>query len=567
MIDPKRVKERIFKALKSQGYQIKMYDDEGMATVDPEMTSRFYVDKPNLLIHVDEEEEEVNFNKNGNVPLSEYESAMRAVKSVAKEYMYKTTIRDYGKRITPKDFSYQTKIGDTSMENVQESSMYGTKKTSRQMVEKVCIVAKHKTEVDENVRGSRSRNIQSIFLESDGERYKFPHTNLNGARAMARHIARGGCMQDTIGESIISMTGKMIELREFYSYSKRNKLLSEDTKDVIQALKESINAIASDLKSVYGVRSYDTASQRISEQENFIAENDDGVDYRDMFTVKKFDKKFESVLPIVSNVVQERNMKLRRIEESSLASIKATPFIIENNKAITYESHQVKMGHQLRTVSKAISENPELATYLDSIGSKMISESEITEFERTVVRNVLENLTEVSEDEPQDLIAESLTQLHNRLSSVENDAYDGMLNEGIGDMISKAAYTFRNFFRNANEDLMDLGTRLKSIQGSITEGCDVEEAAVGISDTAKENPKMIHFKMAVNRFNAARKGLSHANKLKDRKEKSKHQSQIMKNINLLRRDVEWLEKNLELNKSERPDVPSPSQFNKGTTWN
>lgn len=565
MIDPKRVKERIFKALKSQGYQIKMYDEDGMSTVDPELTSRFYVDNPNLLIHVDEEEEEVNFNKNGNVPLSEYESAMRAVKSVAKEYMYKTTIRDYGKRITPKDFSYQTKIGDTSMDNVQESAMYGSKKTSRQMVENVCIVAKHKKEVDESIRGSRSRNIQAIFLESNGERYKFPHTNLNGARAMARHIARGGSMQDTIGESIISMTGKMIELREFYSYSKRNKLISEDTTDVIEALKESISAIAGDLKAVYGTRSYATAAQRISEQENFIAEDDDGTDYRDMFTVKKFDEKFEAVLPVVSSIVQERNMKLRRIEESSLATVKSTPFKF-NSSAITFESQQVKLGHQLRSMSKSISENAELAAYLESIGDKMISESEVSEFERSVVRNVLENITEVSETAPQDLISETVGVLFDKLSAVEEVAYDSMLNEGIGDMVSKAAQHFKSFFRSTNDELMDLGTRLKKIQSMMDEG-GVEEAARGLGDAAKEDPKMIHFKMAVNRFNAARKGLSYANKLKDRADKSKHQSQIMKNMNLLRRDVEWLEDHFEMEKSDRPEVPEPSQFNKGTVWN
>ena len=43
--------------------------------------------------------------------------------------------------------------------------------------------------------------------------------------------------------------------------------------------------------------------------------------------------------------------------------------------------------------------------------------------------------------------------------------------------------------------------------------------------------------------------------------------QVMKNLNLLRQDVEWLEKHFSLDKSERDDIPQPSQFNKGTTWN
>jgi len=558
VIDPKRVKERVFKALKSQGYQIKMYDDGGMATVDAELASRFYVEDPNLLIHVDEEDEEVNFNKNGNIPLSDFEKAMWAVKAVAKEYMYKFTIREYGKHITPKDFSYQTKKGD-QMESVQESAMYGTKKTSRQMIENVCLVVKHKKEVDESVRGARSRNIQSIFLESNGERYKFPHTNLNGARAMARHFANGGSSHDVIGESIVNLTGKMLELREFYVYSKRNKLVTEDTTEVIAALRESINAIAGDLKSIYGKKSYTSATQRIAEQENFIAEDDDGIDYRDMFTVKKFDEKFEAVLPVVSSIVQERNMKLRRIEESSLERVKATSFKFTESAAVTFESSTVKMGHRLKAVALSINENPELATYIGSIGGKMISEGDISDFEKSVVKNVLENITMVSEDEPQDLISESVRKLSEKLTDIEDNVYDNFINEGMGDAMSRTKQGAKSFQREANDELMDLGTRLKAIQQKMKQGEGVEEGVERMSSDEVHNSTLMQFRQAVDRFEAARRAMKIAHKLKDKQSNARHQKQIMINMNKLRADVQQLEKSWGIGRNEIPNHLLPQE--------
>jgi hypothetical protein len=68
----------------------------------------------------------------------------------------------------------------------------------------------------------------------------------------------------------------------------------------------------------------------------------------------------------------------------------------------------------------------------------------------------------------------------------------------------------------------------------------------------KKNPSAEVFKRAAKKFMGARAGLGIANKLKDKSQKSKHQSQIMRNMNALRRDIEWLENFYELSKKERP---------------
>lgn len=563
MIDPARVKERTFKALKSQGFQVKMYDGDGMNAIDPETASRFYVDEPNLLIFVDEEDEVITFNKNGNAPLDVYEDAMWAVKYVSREFMYKFTIRDYGKKITPKDFSYQTKKGDPAMESVQESAMYGSKKTSRQTFESVELVVKHTKPVDEGVRGARSRNIQSIFLESDGERFKFPHNNINGARAMARHLSKGGEMADPIGESIVEMTGKMIELKEFYMYTKKNKLMNESSEDVIGAVIESINALATDLKSLTGTRSYHITAGRIAEQETYIAEGDDNTDYKDMFTVKKFDEKYESILPMVSTIVQEKNTKLRRIEESASGSIFVTSLDLSSPRALQFESKTAKFGNRLKCLSSAIVENEELSEFIGYVAKKYISEGDVSLFERSVVESVLSNIKQYVAEEKVDIISESVSMMESIMLVNESEIYDSLKNEALYEMLSESSMEFYEDMNGAKDELMDLAVRLKKIQSQMG---SVEEAARGLGDEAKENPTKHHFAMAVNRFNAARKGLGFANKLKSRADKSKHQGQVMKNLNLLRRDVEWLEDHFSSSKDERPQMPDANQFNKDTIW-
>ena len=48
----------------------------------------------------------------------------------------------------------------------------------------------------------------------------FPSKNLQGARAMARHIYNGGVMHDSIGESIVQMCKDFGTLKEFIPIKK-----------------------------------------------------------------------------------------------------------------------------------------------------------------------------------------------------------------------------------------------------------------------------------------------------------------------------------------------------------
>ena len=87
-------------------------------------------------------------------------------------------------------------------ESINEATLgssYGSLKTSYQPLDNVKLVVKHTKPVNEEIRGSRSRNISKIFIQANEERFLFPSKNLQGARAMARHIYNGGVMHDAIG--------------------------------------------------------------------------------------------------------------------------------------------------------------------------------------------------------------------------------------------------------------------------------------------------------------------------------------------------------------------------------
>ena len=77
------ISEKIFAVLKGSGYNVKMYSaGEGMETPDPQEAKFFYVEQPNLMIHIDDQLGEVNFHK-GEESLKEIETVVGNVKKIA----------------------------------------------------------------------------------------------------------------------------------------------------------------------------------------------------------------------------------------------------------------------------------------------------------------------------------------------------------------------------------------------------------------------------------------------------------------------------------------------------
>jgi len=407
MINYERVAEKIFSIIKGHGHILSMYKEDGMDTTDAAEARRFFVAKPNYMITLDEETNTIKINKNSNLELEDLEGIMKQMKNLARENMLNTQVKVFGKEITPKDFAYQAKkFKDANMESITNeaslSRMSGSKKTSYQTLESVKMIVRHRKAVDEDVRGSRSRQIKAIFLEQAGERFRFPHNCLPCARAMARHMYEGGNMQDTIGEYIIESSANLIKLNEFVRYARTNKLMNEANEDIVKTVKENIVNIRSEFKGLTGAKSYARVSEAIAAREASVLEEDDTTDLQNMFTVRKFDEKISGTLPLIRRLMNEKQIWRDALVEASQQTIymKAKEELAEED-IMEFDNPVQQVGYKIGKLAKRMVESGDLSNFVAKVAGKLIEGDKISDFEKTIVRNVMENakIEEVIEDD------------------------------------------------------------------------------------------------------------------------------------------------------------------------
>lgn len=289
------------------------------------------------------------------------------------------------------------------------SKMFGSLKTSQQTLENVRILVKHKTPVDENVRGARSRHISAIFLECNGERFRFPNTYLPGARAMAQHLAHGGIMGDKVGAYIVESTDNLLKLQSFNRYVTTNKLINEDSSGIVETVKENIETIRTELKKLTGVKTYETVKARLETFEREALAEDDTSQLKDLFTIRRFDEKFEGVLPIIKQLVQEKNTFHKRIEEAAANVVSVRREAINTTPMFEFASENARLGFKINELALRIVENDELAGFINKIGSKLCKEGQVNDFEKAVLTQVFENIKVIEKiDAPKQDIKESI---------------------------------------------------------------------------------------------------------------------------------------------------------------
>ena len=326
---------------------------------------------------------ETDLSGNLNVPhdLSELRSVLNRLVSTGK---LTVTMDKHGLPV------YSKTVEETVMESF--SKMFGSQKTSQQTLENVRILVRHKTPVDEAIRGARSRHISSIFLECNGERLRFQHNYLPGARAMAQHLAHGGNMFDKVGSYISESTGQLLKLQSFNRYVTTNGLINEDSSGIVDTVKENIETLRIELKKLTGTKTYESVKARLETFEREPLAEDDVSSLKDLFTIRRFDEKFEEVLPIVKQLVQEKDTYYKRIEEAAAFGVRISSRQINTTPIFEFASDYARIGFLLNEFSLRIVENEELAGFVNKIGTKLCKEGVINDFERVIMTRVLENV-------------------------------------------------------------------------------------------------------------------------------------------------------------------------------
>ena len=242
-------------------------------------------------------------------------------------------------------------MGEEAISEATLGAVHGSLKTSYQPLDSVKIVVKHSKPVNEEVRGARSRNISKIFIQANEERFLFPSKNLNGARAMARHIYNGGVMHDSVGESIVNMCKDFGKLKEFIRYVNKKGLVNEENSQYVSLAKEHVENIRTTFKRLSGVKSYANAVESLKD---FDVEVVNEVNLEDHFTETHFDDKVGNVHDTLSKLVNKQSAFesyiMNAIENETFENAKS---LIRESDVMSFDSPNARLGYQVSQLGQA----------------------------------------------------------------------------------------------------------------------------------------------------------------------------------------------------------------------
>ena len=230
---------------------------------------------------------------------------LKELRFFAKQNLLSFDARDIQKdQLDTRDFEFIKKNDGPYKEQdveITESAMYGSKKKSMQKFENATLVVYHKRTVDEEKRGSRSRHIDSIFIESNHERFRFPSNYLNGARAMAVHVSEGGTPYDAIGQHIVSTVTEMQNLAKFARMTRRHAMEDGDAADIRDKVVETYHGIKKDIMRMQNVNNYKTFAETFTPTE--ASGEADVSSLQEKFTRKVWNEQMNDLLPSVQRAL------------------------------------------------------------------------------------------------------------------------------------------------------------------------------------------------------------------------------------------------------------------------
>ena len=230
---------------------------------------------------------------------------LKELRLFAKKRMLEFSIRDITKsNLTKRDYKFlSNRTGDRTM---AESKLYGTSKISYQDVDGARLMIKHTESVNQEQVSGRTRNVGAIYIESsEGERFKYPYKHLNGARAMARHVAEGGNAYDDFGKHIVSLSEEQAKLSKFKRYMSRSAVMAESLSEYTDAVNERIVTVKKTLenlqKKAYYTETIESFAPVVMEDVPAeVAEN-----WIDQLTIRQFNEELKDIFPYVFKLVSE----------------------------------------------------------------------------------------------------------------------------------------------------------------------------------------------------------------------------------------------------------------------
>lgn len=324
----------LFYKVRSRFSNLKLGDDSGQITINPEQARFFdfdYVEEDKKIGHVSISLAEPNSMKvyfsNGITEGMDSDQKdgwygfLRELRKFAKRRLLAFDTRDIAKdNLDKRDYAFLSQYATPESDNdtitkpvgenvMNESNLYGTKTQSFQKLEDTKLIIKHSKKLDDDMDlkpGARSRNISALFVQNEsGERFKYPFIHLAGARAMQRHVANGGAPYDEIGESIVKMSEEIAQLKGFTNYCVRNDLMNSDTNRIVERSKVQLDTLRERIAKLSKQSYYEAYIQEFQAPSNQEVDDDVMEQYKEMFTVKNFKEDLTDVFPVIHRLMKE----------------------------------------------------------------------------------------------------------------------------------------------------------------------------------------------------------------------------------------------------------------------
>lgn len=318
MKDLTTISTDLFNKVRSRFSNIKMGDQEGVLTTKPE-DARFFdvsykvggeelgrvnlrVDNDSLTVIYDEsmcdgQPEDIRNNWFG---------FLKELRQFARSNLLTFDTRDIAKsNLEKRDYEYLAQ--ETGENNMSESKLFGTSKTSYQDVGEAKIIVKHSAPVNYNNPAGRTQRIESIYIESsNGERFRYPTRHLNGARALAVHVANGGTPYDAVGSHISGLSEELSKLRQFKAYTHRSGVMAEAMGDITERVMERIDAVKQEISNLQKQSYYESFRESFAPAEAIQVPEDMINSWVDALTIKTFNEELKGVFPYIYKLIAEK---------------------------------------------------------------------------------------------------------------------------------------------------------------------------------------------------------------------------------------------------------------------
>ena len=386
------IAEDLFNKIRGRFPSVTIGDENGKVTNDPLVARFFDFDYKagdrnigKVSISVSEEKLAIMYSNSfveneDDMTRDDWYNFLKELRIFAKKRLLQFDTRDITKsNLDKRDYKFlaQQHGGEQTM---SESKMYGTSKISYQDVGNARLTIKHTESVNQELKAGRTQKIGAIYVENaDGERFKYPYKHLNGARAMARHVAEGGTPYDDFGKHVVGLSEELSKLRKFKSYMGRSTVMAEGLADYLDVVIERITTVK---KTIQGLQKESFYKESFESFESAVMEDvpsDVAENWIDQLTIKQFNEELQDVFPYIYKLVSEAS-KADEITPEDLTTEEDSPaggpgcwdgYKIGNPKT--------KKGKDGKRVNNCVPEEAQLESEIESLMGQFAESSNTCE--------------------------------------------------------------------------------------------------------------------------------------------------------------------------------------------